>query len=43
MTSEEEDREWETNYGSEAAKIIRETVGKNTEDYEYLKQFALQV
>jgi len=29
-------------YGAEAAKIIRETVDKNMDDFEYMKQFALK-
>ena len=40
---ESEDNEWREKYGMEGAKLIRETVDANVEDYEYLKQFALKV
>ncbi|KAI9862636.1 MAG: hypothetical protein M1824_001186 [Vezdaea acicularis] len=40
---EEEDAEWRQKYGEKGAKIIRETVDANVEDYLYLKQFALKV
>ncbi len=39
---EDEDREWTKNFGEKAAKVIRDTVDANVEDYEYLKQFALK-
>jgi uncharacterized protein (DUF427 family) len=35
--------EWTDKYGDEGAKVIRDTVAANVEDYEYLKQFALKV
>jgi len=37
------DTEWRENYGEEAAKVIRETVDKNMEDYLYMKQFTIKV
>ncbi|KAL8771023.1 MAG: hypothetical protein Q9209_003442 [Squamulea sp. 1 TL-2023] len=40
---EDEDSEWVEKYGEKGAKVIRETVNANIEDYEYLKQFAIQV
>ncbi|KAL8783426.1 MAG: hypothetical protein Q9213_004626 [Squamulea squamosa] len=40
---EEENAEWVEKYGEKGAKVIRETVDANIEDYEYLKQFAVQV
>ncbi|KAI4129223.1 MAG: hypothetical protein LQ338_002335 [Usnochroma carphineum] len=40
---EDEDKEWVEKYGEKGAKIIRETVEANMEDYEYLKQFAIKV
>ena len=40
---QEEDAEWLEKYGEKGAKVIRETVDANIEDYEYLKQFALKV
>ncbi|KAL8927305.1 MAG: hypothetical protein Q9208_002482 [Pyrenodesmia sp. 3 TL-2023] len=40
---EEEDKDWAERYGEKGAKIIRETVEANLEDYEYLKQFAIKV
>lgn len=39
----DEDKEWVEKYGEKGAKIIRETVDANIEDYEYLKQFAIKV
>ena len=42
-TREEENAEWTEKFGEEGAKVIRETVDANLEDYEYLKQFALNV
>ena len=38
---DEEDREWLEKFGTEGARVIRQTVDENIEDYEYLKQFAL--
>ena len=35
--------EWTEKYGEEGAKLIRDTVKANVEDYEYLKQFAIKV
>ncbi len=40
---EEEDAEWLEKFGAKGAKAIRETVNKNVEDYEYMKQFCLKV
>lgn len=40
-SDEEEDREWVQKFGTEGAKVIRQTVNANFKDYEYLKQFAL--
>lgn len=40
---EEEDQEWRAKYGEKGAKVIRKTVDANVKDYEYLKQFALNV
>jgi hypothetical protein len=40
---EEEDAAWRKDYGEEGARIIREGVNSSLKDYEYLKQFALQV
>ena len=37
------DAEWTEKYGEEAAKVIKETVDKNMEDYLYMKQFAIKV
>ncbi|KAK0645887.1 P-loop containing nucleoside triphosphate hydrolase protein [Cercophora newfieldiana] len=39
---EEEDQSWREKYGEEAARMIRETVDANVEDYEYLKGFAMK-
>ncbi|KAL9129481.1 MAG: hypothetical protein Q9217_002077 [Psora testacea] len=39
---EEEDADWTEEFGVKGAKVIRETVTDNLEDYEYLKQFALK-
>jgi hypothetical protein len=39
----EEDAEWREKYGEDGAKVIRETVDANIEDYEYLKSFAIKV
>ena len=43
MTEPEWDEEWRSKYGQKAAKVIRDTVDQNMEDYLYLKQFALKV
>jgi len=40
---EEEDAEWRERFGLKGAKVIREVVDKNVEDYEYMKQFCLKV
>lgn len=42
-SKEEEDAEWRSKYGDEAARVIRKTVDDNTADYEYLKSFAIKV
>ncbi|RAL59492.1 hypothetical protein DID88_006605 [Monilinia fructigena] len=42
-TPEQENAEWAEKYGADAAKVIRETVDANVEDYEYLKSFAIKV
>jgi hypothetical protein len=42
-SQQEEDAEWTEKYGEEGAKIIRQVVNANVEDYEYLKQFAIKV
>ena len=42
-STDEEDAEWREKFGDEGAKIIRETVNANVDDFEYLKQFALKV
>jgi len=36
------DAEWRDKYGEKAAKVIRDTVDKNMDDYLYLKRFALK-
>ncbi|RFN47945.1 hypothetical protein FIE12Z_7806 [Fusarium flagelliforme] len=43
LTTESEDKEWTAKFGPEAQKVIRKTVEDNVADYEYLKQFALQI
>ncbi|GKU03389.1 branched-chain-amino-acid aminotransferase 2 [Fusarium langsethiae] len=43
LTTEGEDKEWTAKFGPEAQKVIRKTVEDNVADYEYLKQFALQI
>ncbi|KAM0236421.1 hypothetical protein ACHAPO_005053 [Fusarium lateritium] len=43
LTVENEDKEWTAKFGPEAQKVIRKTVEDNIADYEYLKQFALQI
>ncbi|KAF2719678.1 hypothetical protein K431DRAFT_228130 [Polychaeton citri CBS 116435] len=35
--------EWTEKFGEDAAKVIRKTVNDNVADYEYLKQFAIQI
>ncbi|KAL8915165.1 MAG: hypothetical protein Q9171_000284 [Xanthocarpia ochracea] len=40
---EEENSEWAEKYGEKGAKVIRDTVDANLDDYEYLKQFAIEV
>lgn len=42
-TQEEEDAEWRSKYGDEAAMVIRKTVDETVADYEYLKSFAIRV
>ena len=42
-TAQEENDEWTVKFGEEGAKVVRETVDANIEDYEYLKQYALKV
>ena len=42
-STSDENLEWTKIYGEKGAKVIRETVDANIEDYEYLKQFALKV
>jgi hypothetical protein len=41
-TEEQWDSEWKEKYGEEAAKVIRQTVDENMDDFLYLKQFALK-
>ncbi|KIX07310.1 uncharacterized protein Z518_01963 [Rhinocladiella mackenziei CBS 650.93] len=36
------DAEWKEKYGEEAAKVIRQTVNQNMDDFLYLKQFTLK-
>lgn len=43
LTEEEEDAQWKGKYGEKAAKMIRECVNANVEDYEYLRQCAMKV
>lgn len=38
---EEEDREWQERYGTEAARTIRDAVDLCQADYEYLRQFRI--
>ena len=40
-SDDEENREWLEKFGAKGAKIIRQTVDANVDDYRYLKQFAL--
>jgi len=42
-TIESEDQEWREKYGDSGARIIRECVNANLQDYEYLKSFAITV
>ena len=35
--------EWVEKFGEKGARVIRDTVAQNVEDYEYLKQFAIRV
>ena len=37
------DAEWKEKYGEDAARVIRQTVDENMEDYLYMKQFAIKV
>lgn len=39
----QDDEEWTIKFGPEKAKVIREVVDANMEDYNYLKQFALKL
>lgn len=39
----DEDSEWCREFGEKGAKIIRDSVDANIQDYEYLRQFALKV
>jgi len=42
-TAEEEYRSWVEKYGEEGARIIKKAVDENLKDYEYLKQFKMNV
>ena len=42
-SNEEEEAEWREKFGTDGAKIIRQSVNANLDDYEYLKRFALIV
>ena len=42
-SAQQENNEWAEKFGTGGAKVIRETVDANIEDYEYLKQYALKV
>ena len=42
-TDEQLFAEWTEKYGEQGAKVIRDTVAANVENYEYLKQFAIKV
>lgn len=42
IPEEEYDAEWRKKYGDEAAKLIRQTVDRNMEDYLYMKQFTVK-
>jgi hypothetical protein len=42
-SEDEWDAEWREKYGDEAAKVIRQTVDANMEDYLYLKQYAIKL
>jgi len=41
-TEKEWDAEWLAKYGEQAAKVIRETVDKNMDDYLYMRQFVIK-
>jgi hypothetical protein len=41
-TEDQWDKEWAEKYGEEAAKTIRETVDRNMDDYNYMRQFVLK-
>ena len=41
-TESQWDEEWKGKYGEKAARLIRETVDKNMDDFKYMKQFALK-
>ncbi|KAI5459948.1 P-loop containing nucleoside triphosphate hydrolase protein [Mariannaea sp. PMI_226] len=43
VTTESENRDWAAKWGTEAQKVIRQTVDDNLPRYEYLKQFALEI
>ncbi|UNI13418.1 hypothetical protein JDV02_000166 [Purpureocillium takamizusanense] len=43
VSVEDENKEWAEKYGSEAQRVIRETVDANIPHYEYLKQYCLKV
>lgn len=42
-TDEQLYKEWVEKFGEEGARVIKETVERNVEDYEYLKQFAIKI
>lgn len=42
-TRESEDLEWREKFGEKGAQVIRKTVEDNVADYEYLKNFAIQI
>lgn len=42
-TEYEWDADWREKYGEKAAKVIRDTVDQNMEDYLYMKQFAIKI
>jgi hypothetical protein len=42
-TEYEWDADWREKYGENAAKVIRDTVDQNMEDYLYMKQFAIKI
>lgn len=41
-TDEQLYADWVGKFGEDGANVIKDTVAKNLEDYEYLKQFALK-